>query len=295
VQVDHVEVNRINTTASANLLDNPSFEEGTGPTFIGGVPATTTGEWLGFGGPPTGLHVTYEIDDISGTDPTVPDMAHDGLFMAKVFGPFNGPPDASGIVQNVPALPGEQFEARAWMQTASGDSIAGTNNFNTVQLAFMNASGAVIEVAQFMPTNGKDFPVLDGRDPNIVEDVWVEGVVNAIAPAGTAFVRVSLFFIQLNNQGGATWFDDVSLVRLTPDVVDLAGDFNKDGVVDTADFVMWRKTGMPPGDYDLWRMNFGRTQAGSGGANGAVPEPGSLLIMLFALFAGIGFRRRVVL
>jgi hypothetical protein len=292
VQVDHVEVNRINTTASSNLLYDPSFEIESGPTFIADVPATTTGQWLGFGGPPANLHVSYEIDDIGGTDPSVPNTAHDGVFMAKAFGPFSGPPDASGIVQNVPAAPGEQFEARAWMQTADGDSIAGTNNFNTIQLAFMNSSGAVIESAPFVPVNGRDFPVLDGRDPNIVEDTWVEGVVNAIAPAGTAYVRVSLFFIQLNNQGGASWFDDVSLVKLTPNVVVLDGDFNMDGAVDAADYVMWRKNDMSPAGYTLWRTNFGRTSGAGGAANAAVPEVSASILAVFALLAGVSCRRR---
>jgi hypothetical protein len=293
VQVDHVEVNRINTTASANLLYDPSFEIESGPTFIGSVPGNTTGAWLGFGGPPTGLHVTYEIDDIGGSDPGVPDMAHEGVFMAKAFGPFNGPPDASGLVQNVPASPGEQFEARAWVQTADGDSIQGTANFNTVALSFLNAAGATIETAPFVPVNGRDFPALDGRDPNLVEDAWVEGVVNAIAPAGTAYVRVSLFFIQLMNQGGASWFDDVSLVRLTPDVVTLDGDFNNDGKVDAADYVVWRKTDGTPTGYNLWRANFGAMAgAGSGLTDSSVPEPGACILVLVALTAAFGCARR---
>jgi hypothetical protein len=293
VQVDHVEVNRINTTASANLLYDPSFEIESGPTFIGSVPGNTTGAWLGFGGPPTGLHVTYEIDDIGGSDPGVPDMAHEGVFMAKMFGPFNGPPDASGVVQNVPASPGEQFEARAWVQTADGDSIQGTANFNTVALSFLNAAGATIETAPFVPVNGKDFPALDGRDPNLVEDAWVEGVVNAIAPAGTAYVRISLFFIQLMNQGGASWFDDVSLVRLTPDVVSLDGDFNNDGKVDAADYVVWRKNNGTLAEYNLWRANFGAMAgAGSGLTDSSVPEPGACILVLVALTAAFGCARR---
>jgi hypothetical protein len=295
VQVDHVEVNRVNTTASANLLYDASFEIETGPTFIGNVPATTTGEWLGFGGPPTSLHVTYEIDDIGGLDPNVPDMAREGFFMAKMFGPFNGPPDASGIVQNVPALPGEQFEARAWVQTAGGDSIQGTANFNTVALSFLNASGATIETAPFVPVNGEDFPALDGRDPNLVEDAWVEAVVNAIAPAGTAFVRVSLFFIQLQNQGGASWFDDVSLVRLTPNIVEQDGDFNRDGIVDAADYVAWRKLGLPETDYNLWRQNFGEFGGGGGSEGGSVPEPSTLLLAIGALVATLSVRSRFAL
>jgi hypothetical protein len=50
------------------------------------------------------------------------------------------------------------------------------------------------------------------------------------------------------------------------------GDFNEDGTVDTADYVVWRKTdGTQPG-YDAWRANFGRTVA-AGGSDAAAPEP----------------------
>jgi hypothetical protein len=220
-------------------------------------------------------------------------MAHDGVFMVKAFGPFNGPPDASGLVQNVPASAGEQFEARAWMQAPSGDTIIGTANYNTVALSFLDASGSVLETAPFVPVNGKDFPVLDGRDPNIVADTWVEGVVDAIAPAGTAYVRVSLFFIQLMNQGGASWFDDVSLVRLTPDIIALDGDFNGDGKVDAADYVVWRRNGGTLAEYNLWRANFGAMSgSGNGLSNAAVPEPSAFALAAFALAAAIGFRRR---
>ncbi len=297
VQVDHVEVNRINTTTSANLLGDPSFESGNQPTFIGSVPATTTGQWLGFGGPPSALHVSVQLDDIGGTDPGVPDMAHEGIFIAKAFGPFSGGTDASGLVQNVPALPGEQFEARAWMQAPSGDTIIGTQNYNTLQLSFLNASGAVIESAPFVPVNGKDFPVLDGRDPNIPANLWVEGVVDAIAPAGTAYARVSLFFIQQMNNGGASWFDDVLLTRLTPNVVTLSGDYNNDGKVDAADYVAWRKNpanfGGDPTGYNTWRANFG-AMSGSGASVGAegVPEPSAIVLALAAIAGLLTIARR---
>jgi parallel beta-helix repeat protein len=74
----------------------------------------------------------------------------------------------------------------------------------------------------------------------------------------------------------------------------LAGDYNGDGTVDAADYVVWRKRdGTPPG-YNQWRNNFGRI-AGNGSAGAspfatAVPEPAGVLIVLSALFAGV-FRR----
>ncbi len=50
-----------------------------------------------------------------------------------------------------------------------------------------------------------------------------------------------------------------------------AGDFNDDGSVNAADYVVWRKNGSPAGGYDEFLQNFGNTY-GSGGSN-AVPEP----------------------
>ena len=82
----------------------------------------------------------------------------------------------------------------------------------------------------------------------------------------------------------------------------LPGDFNSDGHVDAADYVVWRKNvGQPPGtlandntgvtigddQYNLWRSNFGNLATGSGnerGANvGVVPEPSSVTLLLLML------------
>ena len=80
----------------------------------------------------------------------------------------------------------------------------------------------------------------------------------------------------------------------------LPGDFNHDGTVDAADYVVWRKN--PGGiytqnDFNTWRANFGATlgvgsgAAGSASANATVPEPATLL-MLIVTAAGIRLRRR---
>ena len=39
----------------------------------------------------------------------------------------------------------------------------------------------------------------------------------------------------------------------------LPGDFNHDGTVDAADYVVWRKTDGTPAGYNTWRTHFGQT------------------------------------
>ena len=63
-----------------------------------------------------------------------------------------------------------------------------------------------------------------------MEDNFVSGTVNAIAPADTSFARIALLFIQLNNEGGSVIFDDASLSRLS-----LAGDYNDSGAHESED------------------------------------------------------------
>jgi len=86
-------------------------------------------------------------------------------------------------------------------------------------------------------------------------------------------------------------------VTLNPDrtfSLTLAGDFNRDGIVDAADYVVWRKglgTTHTPGDFNLWRDNFGTTfGSGSGAAiralsDDAVPEPESIFLMALGALA----------
>jgi fibronectin-binding autotransporter adhesin len=66
----------------------------------------------------------------------------------------------------------------------------------------------------------------------------------------------------------------------------LPGDYNNDGKVNAADYVMWRKNpgafGGDPAGYNTWRANFGAGGAGAGSSlgTGAVPEPTTLLLSL---------------
>jgi hypothetical protein len=80
---------------------------------------------------------------------------------------------------------------------------------------------------------------------------------------------------------------------LTPILV--PGDFDHNGIVDAADYVVWRKglgTTYTQNDFNVWRAYFGQTGGtGSGAsANVAVPEPATMVSLTFAT-AGSCFRR----
>ncbi|MCI0331693.1 MAG: hypothetical protein L0228_00530 [Planctomycetes bacterium] len=86
-----------------------------------------------------------------------------------------------------------------------------------------------------------------------------------------------------NSDGGSRI--DVGAYELQPEGV--PGDYNRDGDVNAADYVVWRKflgtsvappfsgadgdgdSSVDPGDYDVWQENFGEALPGSGGGGAA--------------------------
>jgi T5SS/PEP-CTERM-associated repeat protein len=100
--------------------------------------------------------------------------------------------------------------------------------------------------------------------------------------------------------GGLTWdviYNPMSIVLSVIGPGGITGDFNDDGVVDAADYVMWRKfngssatlpNDSSPGqvdinDYEDWAENFGATAGSGGNAGETVPEPRSVFVVLSAL------------
>ncbi|HEY3395674.1 MAG TPA: hypothetical protein VGK58_23430, partial [Lacipirellulaceae bacterium] len=125
----------------------------------------------------------------------------------------------------------------------------------------------------FVPEAGQQFIVLTA---NRVFD-------NGLTLTGAAS---SLFDLVVNS----------SNVILQAVSANLPGDFNFNGVVDAADYAVWRKRGGTHDDYNIWRANFGRTAnrgngAGASRSEFAVPEPLSSALALLALAIAILCRR----
>ncbi len=83
--------------------------------------------------------------------------------------------------------------------------------------------------------------------------------------------------------------DQVVLTNFLPTV--LPGDYNGDGTVDAADYVLWRKNDGSQAGYDTWRDNFGQPAAGGAGSS-TVPEPATWLSLAIAGLASVMRRSR---
>ncbi len=86
------------------------------------------------------------------------------------------------------------------------------------------------------------------------------------------------------------------------EVVDLVGDFNHNGTIDAADYVVWRKgAGVAPSpvNYRRWENNFGAACAASSGGNTGgvsgtqtnVPEPGTAVLALVVTLWIVSYKR----
>jgi hypothetical protein len=93
----------------------------------------------------------------------------------------------------------------------------------------------------------------------------------------------------------------IEIIRAAPPGV--PADYNNDGTVNAADYVLWRDggplqndptPGVQPEDQDFWRANFGNdgVAAGSAQLGAQVPEPGTFVFLVVAA-SGFAFLHRL--
>jgi hypothetical protein len=132
-----------------------------------------------------------------------------------------------------------------------------------------DAPGAELQLFDVCASGG---PVVDA----CVVVQWLDENRTLLDPQGV----IDPSFLRL--EGLVGHFSTYSFVAITLD-----GDYNHDGIVDAADYVVWRKTDGTQAGYDQWRANFGAVSlalvAGSGSSfNMTVPEPATLVLLMLA-------------
>lgn len=170
----------------------------------------------------------------------------------------------------------------------TGDSVLslginGTADFDSLRVDTLTLGGVLdLSLSGFDLEVGDSFAILEVLTS-------LSGTFDGLADGdivGT-FGGIDLF-IDYNAGDG----NDVFLTTILP--MGITGDYNDDGVVDAADYTVWRQNlgtsaSLPndatPGsvteaDYLAWRSNYGMTTAATSTAAAAVPEPSTLLLLL---------------
>ena len=216
----------------------------------------------------------------------VGDQVLDGIFSVDV---------GSGnrtIVSNVSRGTGPPIDTPLGMGIAADGMIyvatlsGGLTNSSSSVVGVNPATGNRLTVSSSSVGSGPEFASIRGLSIDAAQNLFVVDVeLDAVLRVDRASGNRTV--ISDGSTGAGTTFDLPDPIAVVG-MLQLAGDYNGNHVVDAADYVVWRKrlgttTTLPgditPGlisedDYTVWRMNFGRSV--SGGAAG-VPEPGTIL------------------
>ena len=152
-------------------------------------------------------------------------------------------------------------------------------NFSDADLSWVIADHAVLEQAFFSGAN-LDGALLIGAD---LSDSILAWALNYNTATWTDAFYYTDNEPTWDSGMTAAWRDSVGILAIDP----TSGDFNGDGVVDAADYTVWRDGDSPDSTtagYALWVENFGQSSASGSGAD-HVPEPTTLLLALLALTA----------
>jgi hypothetical protein len=127
---------------------------------------------------------------------------------------------------------------------------------------------------------------------------------NPLPPAGAYafFARFSSdvydssepFLLLLNNGGlSDSEMSEAALAINAAAVDSLPGDFNLDGIVDAADYTVWRNNDLGPEKYLEWKSHFGQSFGGPGGGGQStpVPEPAAAALLLVYSTLALAFFR----
>lgn len=169
--------------------------------------------------------------------------AQTGAKSVRLSGTAGPGPYYTGLFQDLPASPGQNWAATASAMHTSADPLR-AGNFVDLKIEWFNHANQPIGVE--LTT------ALTDASPR---DVAIPVSVQAVAPAGTAKARLAIVHVQPGSQFGSAHFDDVTFGYSTPGVVTpCAADFNGTAgvtVQDIFDFLAAYFASSPRADFNL--------------------------------------------
>ncbi len=255
--------------------------------LAGTLAGQVIGDWSG--GNLTGLGKVGDV--MTGTTGTAA-AYHADIALARYYA--NTAFNLASVQQNYNALAtvadsqATTFEINGNLNLSAGSrlklDLGGNNSADRLDISqALTLAGAIIEVG-FVGTN----PLVGGESFNLIDAASISGTISTLTlPTLTP---------------GLMWRTDRLLVDGTISTT-LAGDFNADGAVDSADYTLWRDASptaavawtsadangdrlVDAADYGIWAANFGR-QLGPPSAVNAAAVPELTSVRVAAVLAGL--------
>ncbi len=202
--------------------------------------------------------------------------------------------DANGIAPLVVTGAGPLASTRVQLQdpteVAANTGINGGGN--------LTGDGIALELDLSAITSSQTITLIDNRTTEAITGFFENGTIKNLYEEGEIIPLAGFNGTVTISYVGGTG-NDVVL-----NLVALLGDYNSDGTVDSADYAVWRKTGINGQQgYDDWRANYGKSAPSFGlalpGENlgsdlASVPEPVPLVLLAMALVGWmVGRKNRI--
>lgn len=230
-----------------------------------------------------------------------------------------------GVLEITPRTAGTATWQTSFANTGSELNL----NPNTIQQVTISTTSGSATISEFAMSSGSwDVEIGSNVTASGADRFIVNGSGTASLTGGTLNIsRINGYSPTINDtltilQGGGGASLTAAAVTLAGDpgwslisnatqiqlkylgAVGVSGDYNNNGVVDAADYVLWRNggplqndptPGVQASDYTYWRSRFGATAGAGAGVSAnvsAVPEPSSLVLFTFAVVGGLAAGRR---